>query len=104
MGRLYSEPGGLFQKLFGIAFAPIAKRFKDAMTRALPQADPLDILWGMHLTVGAMAHYLARPPVLVLLAGRDAAPAQNPSELLDRLIAYMAGGFRALVSRKVESQ
>lgn len=104
MGRLYSEPGGLFQKLFGIAFAPIAKRFKDAMSRALPGADPLDILWGMHLTVGAMAHYLARPPVLALLAGRDAAPVQNPSESLDRLIAYMAGGFRALVSRKAESQ
>ena len=100
MGRLYTEPGGLFQKLFGIAFAPIAKRFKDAMTRALPGADPLDILWGMHLTVGAMAHYLARPPVLALLAGRDSAPVQDPAESLDRLVAYMAGGFRALVSRK----
>lgn len=104
MGRLYSEPGGLFQKLFGIAFAPIAKRFKDAMTRALPGADPLDVLWGMHLTIGAMAHYLARPPVLTLLAGRDASQAQNPSDSLDRLVAYMAGGVRALVSRKDTSR
>lgn len=103
MGRLYSEPGGLFQKLFGIAFAPVAKRFKDAITRALPGSDPLDILWGMHLTVGAMAHYLARPPVLTLLAGRDAAPAHDPAESLGRLVAYMAGGFRALVSRKADS-
>ncbi|MBE0657112.1 MAG: TetR family transcriptional regulator [Bryobacteraceae bacterium] len=103
MGRLYSEPGGLFQKLFSIAFAPVAKRFKDAITRALPGSDPLDILWGMHLTVGAMAHYLARPPVLTLLAGRDAAPAHDPVESLDRLVAYMAGGFRALVSRKADS-
>lgn len=102
MGRLYTEPGGLFQKLFSVAFASIAKRFKDAMTRALPGADPLDILWGMHLTVGAMAHYLARPPVLALLAGRDPAPPPNPSESLDRLVAYMAGGFRALVSRKAD--
>lgn len=102
MGRLYTEPGGLFQKLFGMAFAPIAKRFKEAMTRALPGAEPIDILWGMHLTVGAMAHYLARPPVLTLLAGRDAAPVQNPAESLDRLVAYMAGGFRALVSRKAD--
>jgi len=54
----------------------------------------------MHLTVGAMAHYLARPPVLALLAGRDAAPTVNPEESLDRLVTYMAGGFRALVSRK----
>lgn len=103
MGRLYTEPGGLFQKLFGIAFAAIAKRFKDAMARALPEADALDILWGMHLTVGAMAHYLARPPVLALLAGRDAAPAHKPTESLDRLVAYMAGGLRALVTRKANS-
>ncbi len=100
MGRLYTEPGGLFQKLFATAFPVVARRFKDAMARALPSAGPVDLLWGMHLTAGAMAHYLARPPVLALLAGRDAAPAVNPNEALDRLVAYMAGGFRALVSRK----
>jgi len=100
MGRLYTEPGGLFQKLFAVAFPVIARRFKDAMARALPSAAPVDVLWGMHLTVGAMAHYLARPPVMALLAGRDAALAVNPAEALDRLVAYMAGGFRALVSRK----
>jgi hypothetical protein len=58
----------------------------------------------MHLTIGAMAHYLARPPVLTLLAGRDASQAQNPSDSLDRLVAYMAGGVRALVSRKATSR
>ncbi len=100
MGRLYTEPGGLFQKLFATAFPVVVRRFKDSMARALPSAAPVDLLWGMHLTVGAMAHYLARPPVLALLAGRDAAPAVNPAESLDRLVAYMAGGFRALVSRK----
>lgn len=103
MGRLYTEPGGLMQKLFGVAFAPIAKRFKDAITRALPGAGPLDIFWGMHLTIGAMAHYLARPPALALLAGRGAAPVPNPSQSLGRLVAYMAGGFRALVSRSADS-
>ena len=99
MGRLYTEPGGLFQKLFAVAFPVVARRFKDAMARALPSAAPVDVLWGMHLTVGSMAHYLARPPVLALLAGRDAAQSVNPDESLDRLVSYMAGGFRALVSR-----
>lgn len=100
MGRLYTEPGGLFQKLFAVAFPVVARRFKDAMARALPSAAPVDVIWGMHLTVGSMAHYLARPPVLALLAGRDAAQSVNPDESLDRLVSYMAGGFRALVSRK----
>lgn len=86
MGRLYSEPGGLFQKLFATAFHVVLRRFKDAMARALPAAAPVDVIWGMHLTVGAMAHYLARPPVLALLAGRDAAPVVNPEESLDRLV------------------
>lgn len=99
MGRLYAEPGGLFQKLISSAFAEIARRFKPVMARALPWAEPLDVLWGMHLTIGAMAHYLARPPVLTLLAERDAAPEVNPDEALDRLVTYMAGGIRALAAR-----
>jgi AcrR family transcriptional regulator len=100
MGRLYTEPGGVFQRLISTAFPVVARRFKDAITRVLPDAGPMEILWGMHLTIGAMAHYLARPPVMALLAGRDSSPADNPAEVLNRLVTYMAGGIRALTSRK----
>jgi AcrR family transcriptional regulator len=100
MGRLYAEPGGLFQKMLSSVFSIVARRFKEALVRALPEASPIDVLWGMHLTIGAMSHYLARPPVMTLLAGRDVASTDDPAEVLDRLVAYMAGGFHALVSRK----
>lgn len=99
MGRLYSAPGGMFQRFFASAFSGVARRFKDALARAAPEAGPMAILWGMHLTIGAMAHYLARPPVLRLLAGREAEPESNPEEALERMIAYMAGGIRALAAR-----
>jgi AcrR family transcriptional regulator len=100
MGRLYNEPGGVFQRLISTAFPVVARRFKEAIARAMPDAGPMDILWGMHLTIGAMAHYLARPPVMTLLAGRDSPPAGNPAEILNRLVTYMAGGIRSLTSRK----
>lgn len=89
----------MFQRFFGLAFPVVARRFKEAIARALPEVKPMAVLWGMHLTIGAMAHYLARPPVLTLLADRDAAPEANPDEALDRLVTYMAGGIRALAAR-----
>ncbi|HPT26101.1 MAG TPA: TetR family transcriptional regulator [Bryobacteraceae bacterium] len=100
MGRLYAVPGGVFQRFFASAFSVVARRFKEAITRTLPGARPIAVLWGMHLTIGAMAHYLARPPVLALLAGRDAAPDPKPDEALDRMVSYMAGGIRAMVARE----
>ncbi|MBL0158294.1 MAG: TetR family transcriptional regulator [Bryobacterales bacterium] len=103
MGRMYTEPGDWMLRIFPQAFAPVLARFQPAFRRAMPGAEIEEIGWGMHFSIGAMAHYLAGGALLKTVTMGMADPSDTAAAL-PRLVAYMAGGLRAITGQKEISQ
>lgn len=99
MGRMYTEPGEWMTRIFPQAFAPVITRFQAAFQRALPGASTAEVGWGMHFSIGAMAHYLAGGALLRMVSLSQADPTDTDGAL-PRLVTYMAAGLRALTGQK----
>ena len=99
MGRMYTEPGDWMARIFPQAFAPVVARFQVAFQRALPGASAVQVGWGMHFSINAMAHYLAGNALLRLVSLGQADPADTGGAL-QRLVTYMAAGLRALTEQE----
>jgi AcrR family transcriptional regulator len=97
MARLYMEPGGLFDHIWSRLFAAVARRFRVALVRAMPELGETEIGWAMHFSIGAMAHYLIKSPLAYRLAYATS-PEIDSQEQLPMLVAYMAGGFRGMLA------
>ncbi len=94
MGRLYTEPSELLEKLYKSEIEPVAERFLQAYERALPGLPREELVWRLHFSMGAIGHTLAASHVLRLLSkGRC-----DPSDVegtLKRLEAFMIAGLTA---------
>ncbi len=91
MGRLMAE--GLLPTIIQKHFQTVAARFGAALARALPELPAEELAWRMHFMVGAIAQTMCGTP-LFPAAARNA-PAPSFHERLQRLSAFLAGGFRA---------
>jgi AcrR family transcriptional regulator len=103
MGRMYTEPGEWMTRIFPQAFAPVVARFQAAFQRALPGAGAAEVGWGVHFSIGAMAHYLAGGALLRMVSMGQADPADTTGAL-HRLVTYMAAGLRALAGQKEDAR
>jgi AcrR family transcriptional regulator len=99
MGRMYTEPGDWSARIYPEAFAPLIARFNPAFRRALPGAEPAEIGWGMHFSIGAMAHFLAGGPLLKAVS-EGLADSSDTLAAFPKMVAYMSGGLRALTGVK----
>ena len=96
MGRLHAE--GLLPAVVEQHFQPVIVRFRAAMQRALPELPEPEFLWRLHFMIGAMAHTMCGAPDFTgVSSGRG-----DFRHRIDRLVAFLAGGFRAPVSKGVE--
>ncbi len=97
-GRLHSEPGELISKFFMPIVAPVVARFMPAFMRALPGLPQRELAWSIHFVMGATINSLAAPQTLAVLT-RGESEMEGWPELLERLIAFCAGGLRAAAQR-----
>lgn len=102
-GRLYNEPGNWMERVFPIAFAQIADRFSKALSRSMEDAPVNAVLWGMFFSIGAMAHFLAKGPMLAQLSG-SRIDANDAEAALKQLVCYTAGGIRAMAGTKEDAR
>jgi AcrR family transcriptional regulator len=98
MGRLLGE--GLMADMVGRHFRPAVERFVSAMRRSLPDLPQEELLWRIQFMFGAMAQ---------TLLGRHLFPAElsapgETSPVVDRLISFLAAGFRAPVPQFASHQ
>jgi AcrR family transcriptional regulator len=93
MGRLHAE--GLLPAVVEKHFQPVIGRFRVAMQRALPELPELEFLWRLHFMVGAMAHTMCGAPDFTGVASERG----DFRSRIDRLVAFLAGGFQAPVSQ-----
>jgi AcrR family transcriptional regulator len=96
MGRLHAE--GLIPAVIERHFQPVIVRFRAAMQRALPELPEQEFLWRLHFMIGAMAHTMCGSPDFTGVAGGRG----DFRSRIDRLVAFLSGGFRAPVPQGVE--
>ena len=95
LGRLYTEPGEALLDAFRNEMLPIAERFLPAFQVGLPGLSRTELGWGVHFTIGALAHSLAATPLLRYLTA-GAADLADREGALGRLVRFTAAGLRAM--------
>lgn len=97
VGRLFVEPGDLFERFFRDQLASTITRFMAVAQRSLPGIPEREMYWKFFFAAGAVGHTMAGlRKIKVVSGGRcDIADVEG---LLDRLVAFMAGGFREPVN------
>ena len=79
------------------AFEGLIERFAEALSRALPGADPEGIFWRFHFMVGAMA-YTVGMGHLVEEYSHGICSCDDLEETGERLVRFIAAGMRAEVA------
>jgi AcrR family transcriptional regulator len=102
MARTYVEPGDLFARVIGPLMAPIGERFRPALARSLGTASEIDVAWGLHLTIGAMLHFLGASAMLEFIS-QGRADVRDTRAALRRLVSYASAGMRALVAKEMHA-
>jgi AcrR family transcriptional regulator len=100
IGRLYTEGGEFAEQLYKKQFEPLVRRFVPAFQRALPDLPPLDLVWRLHFSIGALAHTMGATKMLELLSNglNDVSDVEGT---LARLKAFVLAGLTAPVSAEV---
>jgi len=93
-GRVYVEPGDLFERFFRSQLAAVAARFFTALERAVPQLSHTDRLWRMHFALGVMGHTIAGMHHFAAISGGVCDTADIDC-LTARLISFITAGFSA---------
>lgn len=93
MGRVVTEPDKNVRAIFYKVFAEVIKRFYAAFELALPDLEPEEIKWRMHLMIGAMAVTVA-VPVFHSETEQRAKKTLDPDRLFDLMVKFVAAGMR----------
>jgi AcrR family transcriptional regulator len=92
MARCFMDPHPVVEQVLHEHFGPLAKRCDALLGRVMPDLDPQDIFWRMHLTIGALHHSLLmldhKHP-----SGRSMR--MDAESFLQKFVAYAAAGFRS---------
>jgi len=94
IGRFYAEPDELLAPVIREQFGEVGERFTTALRRALPELSAADVAWRLHCTIGVLTHVLTARDDFGVIPGFDSADPGGRA-LVDRLVAFIAGGFRA---------
>lgn len=94
MGQVLATPDLFVRQFFKRHLAGATHRFVEALSKALPDLSKTEVMWRLHFTAGAMAHLVARGPVLPEISDGLLNLDDRPA-LLARLVTFSAAGFRA---------
>ena len=98
MGRIYTEPQ-FVEEIIRKHMLPMKTRFVSAFQRACPHLSELEIFWKMHFCIGAMTHLMGGCNLIRASSDGACDPSDLPSTKR-HLIAFLAAGFRAPVSKE----
>ena len=99
LGRLYTEPGTIIEAVIHDHMSPVAARFIPALQRALPHLAPVDLMWRIAFTVGAISHVLAAANLIRAISGGSCEPA-DLNEVRRQLLPFIIAGFEAPAPRQ----
>jgi AcrR family transcriptional regulator len=98
MGRILSNPELFVERVFHKHLAPVSQRFIDALSQALPDLPPPELLWRLHFSVGVMTHTMLWGRILPRLTN-GVCDISDREALVERAVRFVAAGFRAPASK-----
>jgi AcrR family transcriptional regulator len=97
MGRVVSE--GHIERISAQHFRPLLDRFVGALEKSLPSLTRQELGWRVYFMFGAVARALCGEPQTWLTGGPI-----GFRERIEKLIAFLAGGFEALPAQPAATE
>jgi len=98
IGRILSNPEVFVERVFHKHLAPVSQRFVEALSKALPDLQPSEILWRLHFSVGVMTQTMLWGRIYPKITN-GACDISDRGALVDRVVRFVAAGFRAPASK-----
>jgi AcrR family transcriptional regulator len=99
IGRILSNPDLFVDRVFLKHLAPVSQRFMEALSKALPDLPPSEVLWRLHFSVAVMTHTMLWGKVFPKITN-GICDITDRDALVDRAVRYVAAGFRAPASQE----
>jgi hypothetical protein len=93
IGRIFVEPGDVFERMFTGQFAPTVARFMAASRHALPDVPEAELYWRIHFAIGVMGHTVAGLRHIAVTS-RGLCDITDVDGIVDRLVAFVAAGVK----------
>lgn len=94
MGRMFSDPHPVVDRILTEEVAPMAAKFNRAFGRALPHLTQKELFWRMYLSFGVLAHALASAHKITLISG-GVFQGDDMQEVLTQIKAFARAGLSA---------
>jgi AcrR family transcriptional regulator len=98
IGRILSNPELFVERVFHKHLAPVSQRFIEALSKALPELPPSELLWRLHFSVGVLTHTMLWGRIFPKITN-GVCDISDREALVDRAVRFVAAGFRAPASR-----
>ena len=98
MGRMMSEPDQFMDRVFRKHLQPVGRRFGEALGKVLPDLPARERMWRLYFAAGVMTHVLTWSQILPEMSG-GLCDTTDRKALIDRVVAFLAAGFRAPAER-----
>jgi AcrR family transcriptional regulator len=98
IGRILSNPEVFVERVFHKHLAPVSQRFVEALSKALPDLQPSDILWRLQFSVGVMTQTMLWGRIYPKITN-GVCDISDRQALVDRVVHFVAAGFRAPASK-----
>jgi AcrR family transcriptional regulator len=98
IGRILSNPELFVERVFHKHLAPVSQRFVEALSKALPELPPSELLWRLHFSVGVLTHTMLWGRIFPKITN-GVCDISDRAALVDRTVRFVAAGFRASATK-----
>jgi AcrR family transcriptional regulator len=105
LSRAFNSPDGAVREMIYVQFAEVIERFSGALGPRLPHLSREEAFWRFHFMVGAMSHTLHVIADWKNLESLflDVPEPSRVDEVVDRLVRFLAAGFRTPIPSQEDS-
>lgn len=93
-GRLYAEPEEVVERLVREHFGDVARRFIEALCRALPHLPQAEVWLRFQFAIGVLGHILCGHHRMDVIPGHPP-QAEDEEQTVRHIVSFLAAGFRA---------
>jgi AcrR family transcriptional regulator len=97
LGRAFTEPNEIVKRQMQLQYDEVARRYRRAFARALPQLPEQELIWRMHFMFGAIAYAMAGTDIMQIVASCELKDVNDFHALSERLVQFLAAGLQAPV-------
>jgi AcrR family transcriptional regulator len=97
LGRAFTEPNEIVKRQMQQQYDEVARRYRRAFAKALPQLPEQELIWRMHFMFGAIAYAMAGSDIMQIVASCELKDINDFNALSERLVQFLSAGLQAPV-------